>query len=77
MAIETKKHGFLFLASGAIVLFLTTLSFPYLYQNIPQSFELTWFVLLPFGLILFVLGVFRLGVNAALTISKKLRQSSE
>ena len=77
MAIETKKHGFLFLASGAIVLFLTTLYFPYLYQNVPRYFELTWFVLLPFGLILFVLGVFRLGVAAALAMSKQLRQSSE
>lgn len=74
MAVEARKHGLTFLVLGAIVLFLTTLYFPYFYQNTPYYFELTWFVLLPVGLVLFVLGVFRLLVNVALAISKKLKK---
>lgn len=77
MAIEKKKHGLLFIVSGAVILLLTTLYFPYVYHNMPRSLELTSLLLVPFGLILFVLGVFRLGVNAAVAISKILRRSSE
>ena len=77
MAIEKKKHGLLFIVSGAVIFFLTTFYFPHLYHNMPRSLELTLLLLVPFGLILFVLGVFRLGVNAAVAISKILRGSPE
>jgi len=73
MTIEAKKYGFTFLVLGAMVLFLTTLYFPYLYQNFTYYFELTWFVLLPIGLVLFALGVFRSLVNAVLAVSKTLK----
>ena len=74
MALEARRHGFTFLVMGAVVLFLTTLYFPNLYQNSAYYFELTWFVLLPVGLVFFVLGVFRLLVNAALELSEKLKK---
>ncbi len=75
MPVAAKNHGFTLMALGTVVLFVTTLYIPYLYQNSPYYFELTWFVLLPIGLVLFVLGVFRLLVNAVLAISKKLNSS--
>lgn len=68
MAIEKKKYGLLLLVSGAAILFLTTFFFPYPHHNLPRSLELALVLLVPLGLILFTLGVFRLGVNAVVAI---------
>ena len=73
MATQTRKHGFTFMALGTVVLFLTTVYFPYLYHNFSYSVELTWFVLLPIGLIFFVLGVVRVLVDLVLLISMRLK----
>jgi len=77
MAIEKKKHALLLIVSGTAMLLLITFYVPYQFHNVPPPLEFTLLLLIPIGLILLVLGVFRLLTNAALSISKKLRRSSE
>lgn len=60
IVIASKRNGVTLLIAGAVILYLTAVYFPTLYRTTPHAAALTWIVLLPMGLSLFVLGIYRL-----------------